>query len=289
MSFFRDEPVVEDARATTLRMRMQSVMSQTQPPDDELGVAVPIVPMVLLRNDDLMLAIAGIEAFSTGFVLRAAAMARRPEVLGKHQHFGMHPRHGPGGVQLGVMYDDGRRGETSSGPDPRALVTSPERIFIMPRGGHGGPRRLDQSFWIYPLPRSGPITFIARWSDVGLDEQRQEMDSEALLAAAANNSPMWPRDHSEDDKPKPEELEDALLSAVARQLDGVDGVRVRGVLFDGRHPNTNIVIAYDTFSPQIVGQELRVAVWDDHDASLASRSPIEVGAAIAMRLREVTD
>ena len=249
MTFFREGPAVEDARAIALRMRMHSMMSPMQPPDDELGVSVPIAPMVLLRNEELMVAVAGIEAFSTGFVLRVAAMARRPETLGQHQHFGMHPRNGPGSVQLGVLYDDGRRGETASGPDPRALVNSPERIFIMPRGGHGGPRRLDQSFWIYPLPRRGPITFIAQWRDVGLDEQRHEMNSEALLTAAASNSPMWPRDQSEDDKPDPQELEDALLSALSRQLDGVEGVRVRGVQFDGRHPNTNVVIAYDTLSP----------------------------------------
>ena len=40
-------------------------------------------------------------------------------------------------------------------------------------------------------------------------------------------------------------------------------------------------------APQAVGQELRVAIWeDDHDASLVGRSPTEAGNAIVSRLRD---
>jgi hypothetical protein len=237
-----------------------------------------------------MVAVAAIEAFSTGFVIRLAALTRRSEGLGHPPYFAMHPRGGPGSVRLGVLYSDGRRGDTASRPDPGAALGSPDRIMIMPRGGQGGPRRLDQAFWIHPLPPSGPVTLIAQWRDFGLDEQRHEMDSEAILTAAAGNTPIWPRDTTPAEQLAPHDLEAALLSALTRQLVGLEGVQVRGVVLDGQHPSTNLVIAYVELSPQRVSRELRVALWEgDHDASLAHRSPGDVGATIAARVRELSE
>jgi hypothetical protein len=267
----------------------QSMMSLMQPPDDELAVPVPISPMVLLRNDDVMVALSAIEAFSNGFVVRLVALTRRAEDHGRPPHFAMSGRGGPGSMQLGVLYADGRRGDTTLGPDPNAALRSPDRISIMPRGGQGGPRRLDQSFWIHPLPPSGPLTFVAQWREVGLNEQRREIDSEPILTAAAGITPIWPRDTPPVEQQSPDEIEGALLSALTHQLAGIDSVRIRGVLFDGHHPDTNLLIAYDTLLPQRVAGELRVALWVEGDTDLAHRSPLEVGAAIVARLRTQTN
>jgi hypothetical protein len=279
MSFFREQPAPENARAMALRRQIAQSATVWQPPEDELGVLVPMAPVVLLRNDDLLLAASGFEAFSNGFLLRVSVVARKPEALVQRGPT-FHPMGGPGSVLCGVQYSDGRRGDTAGPPDPSAIRDAANRILIMPRGGHGGPRRLDKSVWIHPLPPTGPITFVAKWSEVG-----HEVDAQPILVAAAESSPMWPR-VTPVEAPAPEDLEAVLLGALTHQLAAIEGVRIRGVLLDGHHPDTNLVIAYDTLSPQRVSGEVRVAVWDENDADLAHRPPIEIGAMIVSRLRE---
>lgn len=74
-------------------------------------------------------------------------------------------------------------------PEPDGEPTGP---LLVESGGGGGGRRYDFSYWIWPLPPPGPVTFVCQWPAYGIEESRAQIDARRLLDAAERSVELWP-------------------------------------------------------------------------------------------------
>jgi len=173
------------------------------PPDNELGVSVGI-RLVLVRRDDLAVALVDLVAYSSG-------VGGRVSVRRKGPHDGppfMHPMHQMGGrglgagnelppelLRFGVEYSDGRRATTLE--RPHRPGEEPD-IVLLRRGGGGGNGSYEFGFWLWPLPPVGPITFAAEWPASGVELTKADVDAAPILEAAPRSEKLWEDDGSGD-------------------------------------------------------------------------------------------
>jgi hypothetical protein len=105
----------------------------------------------------------------------------------------------PGDVlRLGVMYADGRRTATTAGHPFLDDDADAGRLVLLQDGGGGDARRWDGDFWVHPLPPEGPVTFVVSWPKRGVAENRGELDSAAIRAAAQRAVTLWPEEPESD-------------------------------------------------------------------------------------------
>jgi hypothetical protein len=140
------------------------------PPVSELGESVG-TRLVLVKRDDLAIAVIDLVAYSNGLGGRISLKWKRPGGMGPHP---MDPRLRPGLagasdlppelLRFGVEFSDGRRA-TTVGP-PRPPDSSPN-IVLMQRGGGGDSDGRELGFWIWPLPPEGPLTLAGEWPSEG--------------------------------------------------------------------------------------------------------------------------
>ena len=64
--------------------------------------------------------------------------------------------------------------------------------MLAPRGGGGGGRRWDVSFWLWPLPAEDPFALVVEWPGRGIALSRHEVAVQPLLDAAARAEELWP-------------------------------------------------------------------------------------------------
>jgi hypothetical protein len=115
------------------------------------------------------------------------------------------PMHGLGGLRgkpadaygvlsdehfrFGIEFGDGRRA-TNVGP-PMDLVAA-GTIGLNPFGGRAKASMAHSTYWAWPLPPPGPLTFVCEWPKYGIHLTRHEIDSEHLRAAASEAVELWP-------------------------------------------------------------------------------------------------
>ncbi|SFT92176.1 hypothetical protein SAMN05660657_03922 [Geodermatophilus amargosae] len=171
------------------------------PPDNEVPVALPW-STVLARTGDVAVALLGIQVYSTGLAVSLAVRVRdrlSPSSALSELVFG---REGSG-LLLGVGFADGRR--VASGGVPR---NDPGLVW-QPGSGSGGNRSVDQTWWLSPLPPAGPLTFVVRCAELGIEETATEVDGAAVRAAAAGVVELWPwapPSPWEEEPPRPPDL-----------------------------------------------------------------------------------
>jgi len=149
------------------------------PPDNVLGVVVPL-DVTLARTSELALAVRGAVAYPTGIEFDVCLLLREP----MQDPFDWHPFHRPREgselppeiLRLGVQFADGAKATNlgmpffPQGPDER-----PPGPILMPRGGGGGGRRWDVSFWLWPLPPRGELTLVCEWPVRAVELTRVEI------------------------------------------------------------------------------------------------------------------
>jgi hypothetical protein len=166
------------------------------PPDNVLGVVVPL-PRMLARTADVALALRGVTAYPTGAEFGVLLLLRDP-VADPFDWLPFHPRrHGgelpPEVLRLGAQYADGAKA-TSLGMSffPRDPDERPAGPVLTPRGGGGGGRRWDVSFWLWPLPAADPFALVVEWPARGIELARAEIEVAPLLDAAGRAEELWP-------------------------------------------------------------------------------------------------
>ncbi len=169
------------------------------PPDNELGVVVPI-RLLLAKTDGLALAVTDVVAYSTGFALRVALRFHHDARDLDPRQMMMQLRGGLMGggddqLRFGIEFSDGRKA-TNLGPRRPPGDEPPAINLGMSGGGGGGGRGWSYGYWIYPLPPEGPVTIAFAWPDNGLPEQSHRFDAAPILEAAAQVEQLW-----DDDRP----------------------------------------------------------------------------------------
>jgi hypothetical protein len=167
-------------------------------PDEMIPGSVP-GELMLIRTEQVAVALSGIRAYPNGFEFTAHVRRRGndEDASGWHDPF---DRHGRGRqssgevLRLGLLYADGRRGATIGGhwqPDEAAEAG---RLVVQHGSSGGNGRRWDGKFWVHPLPPEGPVMFVASWPEYGVAETRAELDGTAIRAAAARAVSLWPEE-----------------------------------------------------------------------------------------------
>lgn len=172
------------------------------PPENEFPAGVGLT-VLLGRTGDAAVGITKLEAFSTGFrfVLAVRLRQARPELdLGGLLTL-VHPRAHrgveiplPDRLLLGVEYSDGRRASTLEdirlqGP---AVAAGGQELSLAQSDGSSGDLSADQTYWVFPLPPAGPVTFVLSWPAFGMPEAQTVLDSAPIRAAADHSQLLWP-------------------------------------------------------------------------------------------------
>jgi hypothetical protein len=152
-------------------------------------VALPM-NTVLARTDDVAVALQHLNVYTTGVALQLV-VRMRPEAAtttGRDLNelvWG----HGPSGGRflLGVELSDGRRA-TGLG-HPRS---SDGGLVFTSGGGSGGRASVEQAWWLHPLPPEGPLRFVVRSPELGIDETSVVLDGTAIRRAADDVLVLWP-------------------------------------------------------------------------------------------------
>jgi hypothetical protein len=141
----------------------------------------------LIETEDIYVVLSDFSAFPSGveFTLRTTfhpgriRVSERPSGLGRPGWFLGAADDG----RLGVGLADGRK--TATGLLSRSPTQEREGPLIIP--GRIGPDSIDRmsaSFWLWPLPPTGPITFAAEWPYQGIDERAVTLDAHELVMAS---------------------------------------------------------------------------------------------------------
>jgi hypothetical protein len=166
------------------------------PPDNELGVAVPI-RLLLAKPDMLALAVTEVVAYSTGFAFRLVfKLHHDAKDIDPHQ---MMMQFRPMGgdedrLRFGIEFSDGRKA-TNLGPR-RPPEEPPAINLVMGGGGGGSGSGWSYAQWVYPLPPEGPVTLAIAWPHFDIPEKTVEFDASPIIEAATRVERLW-----EDDRP----------------------------------------------------------------------------------------
>jgi hypothetical protein len=163
------------------------------PPENVLAVVVPL-ELELARTADLVLAVRGVDVYPSGALFHVPLLLRE-QVSDPMEFMPFHPRHGREGdfLKLGVQYADGAKATNLGMPFfPRDPEERPRGPILMPRGGGGGGRSWDVSFWLWPLPKEDPFALVIEWPARQLPLSRFDVPVAPLVEAATRCEELWP-------------------------------------------------------------------------------------------------
>jgi hypothetical protein len=81
-------------------------------------------------------------------------------------------------LRFGVEFADGRKA-TNVGQDSRS-EGEPQNPVLWGRGGGGSGARW-QTFWMWPLPPSGPLSFGCEWPAAGIPLSRAQIEGQSII------------------------------------------------------------------------------------------------------------
>jgi hypothetical protein len=184
MSFFGDVP--EPDHRVVWREERTREPDWTGPPENAIG-ATTAIDFVLVNTGDVAVAVAGMTSYPTGVSFSVHLVLREPDYDEDLAAPFFRPGGRNGGFRFGVAFADGRKatGDAERGRDA---------IVLTQRGGGGGGATWDQSFWLWPLPPPGPLTFACEWPARGIAETVHSVDSAPIREAAERAVELWPDD-----------------------------------------------------------------------------------------------
>jgi hypothetical protein len=162
-------------------------------PETTVGGVVDAMP-VLARRPDAAIAIGGLAAYPNGFSFTLVVVLRREDRRNQLLHHAFHRDYGeppaPEFFRLGVRFADGGTATNLGNWPP--FGDEPTAPMLSTEGGGGGGRRYDMTYWVWPLPPPGPVTFVCEWPAGGIAESRVEIDGQLILDAAGRAVELWP-------------------------------------------------------------------------------------------------
>lgn len=164
----------------------------TGPPEGGLGGFVPW-NLVLLGSENAVVVLRHFEAFPTGLLFElvsapvsgTAVPSTRPAPLARKAAARTRPPRRLNAPRLGVRFADGHSaasGTFRTLADQRASDEPYLHGFI---DAFGGGSLLRRTFWLWPVPPPGRLTWFATWPAIGVDEVSVEVDASILTTAAS--------------------------------------------------------------------------------------------------------
>lgn len=159
----------------------------TSLPPSNLLPGIADVARVLVRADDLVVAIVGGQAYPQGFSFEVWLMSAPGQLRPLMDHRGLLSQ-----FQFAVEFSDGRRGQLL--PLNGQVVTGGHGdlpagdVLVVPRQGHGGGSMWRQEVWVSPLPPAGPLRIVVRAE--ALPETSTELSGDVLRSAAERAEPL---------------------------------------------------------------------------------------------------
>jgi hypothetical protein len=168
------------------------------PPEDELGVAVP-VQQVLTAGDEAVVVLSSCLAYTSGFQLGIGIRKKHepPPLSNPRLHHEMPEM----SLEVGVRFADGRETSRARDAEQRKVFFEafaagsdpplPPGPMIGGGGGGGGGRRWEWTYWIWPLPPDGPMTVVARWPAGRVPDGEVQVDGSAIRRAGERSERLW--------------------------------------------------------------------------------------------------
>jgi hypothetical protein len=152
---------------------------------------VAVSGLMLAQTEAVAVAVTAIWAFKAGFEFWISALFRQEGVA-------LERRRGEQALHIGVQFADGRKvGNAGSVPSPAGSVA--DGLILSPLSLGGGLWQKSRTYWVWPLPPPGPLTFVCKWTGLGIAEQRAVTDGGLILDAARLSYQLWPDSESNGD------------------------------------------------------------------------------------------
>ena len=159
------------------------------PAQDEVGV-LGLSSFQLARTEEAVVAVRGVTAFSDGLLL-AVVVLFSDEQSAEDLGWAMQDwSRSPGRFRFGAVFADGRSATSGTRDAPVVQTDGPALVLLR---SQASALLWDGSYWLTPLPPSGPLVLGCRWPDRGIPETLVEIDPAPLLTAAVASTPVWGR------------------------------------------------------------------------------------------------
>ncbi len=172
------------------------------------GVLPGIVPLdqVLARTEKAAVCLTAVAAYTSGFQIDVLAMLEDEgadvDVFGFFRR-GRRTTGMPSDMlRFGIQLADGAKvtnTDQRSNWKGRPAGGEPLGPVMMSSEGRSAEGNWEQTYWIWPLPPSGPLVFVCEWPEYGVKLTRWEMDAQAILDAAARTQVIFSRDQLSSD------------------------------------------------------------------------------------------
>ena len=172
------------------RRQLERVWRRRQRPENEVPGSVAI-DAVLVGNDEVVVFISGLRAFSNGVELSLEVRARHTSTDERGGMFGLYGHAGPGDpLLLGIELSDGRRCTNLDRIDLDDSEPA-ERPMLTPGGGSSTDRSADLTLFLSPLPPPGEFRIVCAWPKRGLAETITVLSADDILEAARRARVLW--------------------------------------------------------------------------------------------------
>ena len=195
-----------DRPGPTPRQVQQWRRATGRPPNEIPGTVA--VDSVLARTDDLVVAIIGMHAYSTGLAFDLAIRQRTPAPPG-HRPGLLHEAVAGFGAAadrdvllLGFGYPDGRTA-TNLRWGARQSFDVTDQPQLLPGGGGGDGQTYDGKFFLSPLPTGGDLTVVCAWPSRGVAETQTRIPAQLITDATTRIVELWPWEDFPDEPPEP--------------------------------------------------------------------------------------
>jgi hypothetical protein len=172
----------DDAGRESDRAREEGVWKH---PANELPRAAESA-LLLAQTDRVAVAVIAIWAFSSGFEFWIGVRFRQPGPALRREADDQ-------SLHIGLRFADGRK-VANVGHVPGPAGSVPGNLLLSPLSFGGGMLDRSRSYWVWPLPPAGPMTFVCEWAAFGIPETSMEVDAQPILRAAEQSIKLWPED-----------------------------------------------------------------------------------------------
>ncbi|HVM27572.1 MAG TPA: hypothetical protein VM433_07860 [Mycobacteriales bacterium] len=160
------------------------------PPQDEVGV-LALASFVLVRTDEVTVAVRGVTAYSDGLRLSVVVLFADEQRAEDLDWALRDYSRSPGRFRVGCAFADGRRVTTGRSESPEVERPGDVTPHLVLLSSNATALTWTGEYWLWPLPPDGPLVLGCRWPDRRIPETLAQLDAGPLLAAAAASTPVW--------------------------------------------------------------------------------------------------